>query len=227
MLNKQGTVLRNEGVYMKALIIANGHMESLEELEKLVRQHQLIICADGAVRHFRQVGKKPDVVVGDLDSIDQDDLEWVVENNITIERHERRKDYTDTEMAIQYAVRQGVKQITMTGMLGGRLDHTLGNLYLLEYIHDQSIAAAISEKSTEVRIVDNRLDTDWIVGETVSLVPLDLHVSGVFLTGFEYKLENATVNRGGTLCLSNVVNEPSQQVLVKSGRLLAIRNKKQ
>jgi len=210
---------------LETLLITNGIIESTEYLSELVKKNINIICADGAVRYLRSIQQLPSCVIGDLDSISQDDLDWIKNNDVPIVLYDTRKDYTDTELAIRYALELGSTTITLTGALGGRFDHSLGNLFLLVLIHKHNCVGIIHEMDYEIRLITKRETLDWKIGETVSFVPVSETVEEVTLTGFEYPLERETLYQGHTRSISNIVAQADQMVEVGSGMLLAIRNK--
>jgi thiamine pyrophosphokinase len=210
---------------MKSLVVTNGMIHSLKHLHKLCQIHQHIICADGAVRYLREIDVFPTVVVGDLDSIITEDLHWIHTKGIPVIQYDTRKDFTDTEIAVRYAMEKGAGSITMTGSFGSRMDHSLGNLYLLKFILDEGCEGLIDEAETEVRLISSRMTLSWIKGETVSFIPISEFVKGVTLKGFEYNLTYESIRMGSSRCLSNVVAEDFQEVDVEQGLLAAVRNK--
>jgi thiamine pyrophosphokinase len=210
---------------MKSLVVTNGIIHSLEHLHQLCLKHQHIICADGAVRYLRKIDVFPTIVVGDLDSIISEDLHWIHTNDIRVIQYDTRKDFTDTEIAVRYALDQGALSVTMTGSFGSRMDHSLGNLYLLKMVMDEGCEGLIDEAETEVRLISSLMTLSWIKGETVSFIPISEVVKGVTLRGFEYPVTHESIRMGSSRCLSNVVAEDSQEVEVEQGLLAAIRNK--
>lgn len=217
--------LKNGGGSLDALLITNGVIESTDYLSELVDKNKIVICADGAVRYLRSIKRLPSCVIGDLDSIDQDDLDWINNNEVPIVLFDTRKDYTDTELAVRYALEKGSTTITLTGAIGGRLDHSLGNLYLLVLISQHNCAGVIIEKEYEIRLITKRESLNWGIGETVSFVPVSETVKEVTVNGFEYPLEKENLYLGHTRSISNIVSDENQMVEVGGGMLLAIRNK--
>ena len=210
---------------MDTLVITNGVIESTHYLADLVLKHENIICADGAVRYLRSIQRLPSIVLGDLDSIDENDLNWIRDNGVPVVTFDVKKDYTDTELAIRYAIEQESKTITLTGALGGRIDHSLGNIYLLVLISQSNCSGIIIEEKQDIHLIDRQTLFHWKIGDSISFVPISPTVEGVTLHGFEYGLEEETLYLGHTRSISNVVVDENQMVTVESGMLLAIRNK--
>lgn len=210
---------------MQTLIITNGNIKKKHYLKTLAQEHDYVICADGAVRHLRAVGVLPSYVVGDMDSIREEDLHWLHENHVPIKKYDTNKDYTDTELAIRHAFDDGARRITLTGALGGRIDHCMGNIYLLAFIHQLGCMGKIVEWDAEVMVVSSHITMEWNVADTVSLIPFTESVEGVCIKGFKYPLVNETLLLGHTRGLCNVVSEQIQSVTIERGKLLVIRNK--
>ncbi|HET6845720.1 MAG TPA: thiamine diphosphokinase, partial [Anaerolineales bacterium] len=115
----------------RLIILANGVVPDLNAARALLREGDRILCADAGARHARALGLLPDLVVGDLDSLEPTDLQWLSENDVPVTQYPRDKDRTDLELAIQHGLEQAPESIVIIGALGARLDHTLGNLALL------------------------------------------------------------------------------------------------
>ncbi|SES66302.1 thiamine diphosphokinase [Natronincola peptidivorans] len=209
---------------MEVVIITNGQIDNLS-LYKPLMQNKYIICADGAARYLAALNIKPNLLVGDLDSISKEDLLWMKTQQVACEKFPSRKDETDTELAVEYALKLKAQSITMIGALGSRQDHSLANVMLLYKILKQGANGKIINTNNEITITDNRLDIEGKVGETISLLPLTEKVSGITLTGLEYPLENADITMGSTLGISNVFAKEKATVSLKEGVLLIIKSK--
>ena len=116
---------------LRILIFANGDLPDLAAARKLPAPDDLILCADGGSHHERALGLTPDALIGDLDSIAEEELAGVEGSKTAVVRVQRDKDETDLELAVNYALERDPAFIVIVGALGGRLDHTLGNIALL------------------------------------------------------------------------------------------------
>lgn len=172
---------------------------------------EAVICADGGAENALALGLKPDVVIGDRDSYGRADIALPAE-----------KDMTDMEACIDYALQTGFEEIALLGASGGRLDHFLGNIGLLERAGER---AFILDRNHEIRMANGR---PYTVGPPhryryFSVVPLDETVTGVTVTGAKYTLDHAALRRAATVGVSN---EPlpgqSLAVSVKNGKALLI-----
>ena len=109
---------------MNNTLIITAHVEYLHEIRLDYTQFNKIICADGGLLIAREIGLSPDLLIGDYDSMDIPDIDGIIKLPM-------EKDMTDTEAAIDLAVFYGATHVTILGGLGGRFDHTMGNLGML------------------------------------------------------------------------------------------------
>ena len=209
----------------RTVIIANGHLADPAEARRHIRPGDQVICADGGTHHARVMGIRPDVVVGDLDSLDPDLCSDLQAAGVRFEVHPKRKDETDLELALHLAVAEGADEIEILAMLGGRVDQSIANLLLL---------ARPEWASAWVRVAAEKGQTAWPVwggqettiegvpGDLLSLVPLAPLVVGVTLEGVEWPLQGATLRFGSTLTISNRLTAPMARLRVKEGLVLVV-----
>ena len=91
----------------------------------------LMVAADGGARVAKEYGVSLQVIIGDMDSVGEAELAVLDAEGTTILRYPAEKNETDLELALQWAVTQGLRWIRVFGAMGGRLDQTLANVYLL------------------------------------------------------------------------------------------------
>ncbi len=209
---------------MRALVFANGTLNEPGGIRDLLRTDDQIIAADGGARHCQRAGLLPQVVIGDFDSLSAAELMALESAGAQILRYPERKDFTDLELALQYAVSVGVSEALLFGALGDRWDQTLANLLL---------PAAPGLQSLQIRLVDGRQEISLLrpgaplaiqgkVGETVSLIPLGGDVQGITTSGLEYALHGETLYFGATRGISNLLVQEQATVQVEEGLLLCI-----
>ena len=206
-------------------IVSGGRLGDQSFFQKKIAQmgNCLIICCDGGVRHLQQRGIKPDVIIGDMDSIDPGHLESYSRHDVKIIKYPASKDFTDTELALDYAINLKPAAIYIWGALGGRLDHTLANVFLLEKTKTLPIKAYLIDEYCEVFLLSGDVTINESAGQTVSLIALSPQVEGITLRGFLYPLDNATLSMGESLAVSNIINGDEAKISVRSGNLLVIR----
>lgn len=183
----------------------------------------MVFCADGGYANAKAAGLEPDFLIGDWDSGEKPALD-VPCVTLPVE-----KDMTDLQAAMDEALSMGVMELLLCGCTGGRLDHTVCNLLLLEWLAERGGQGMVVDEDNEVRLLTPgvcRLE-DRPHYHYLSLVPLDHKISGVTLKGTRYPLERAELSRGDTLSISNEPKNPVLEITIGSGRALLIRSQKE
>jgi thiamine pyrophosphokinase len=204
------------------VIIANGNAPDSKLARQQVDHADLLLAADGGARHALALDLVPHFVIGDLDSLDDNDQERLRAGGTQFLVHPRAKDETDLELALLYAAEHGADPIVVIGALGGRLDQTLANVLLLtmpvligrdvRLIDGPQTAFVVREQAT----IHGRL------GDTVSLIPLGGDAKGVTTTGLAYPLVGGTIPFGPALGVSNEMTASAAQVQIRDGLLLCV-----
>jgi len=207
---------------VKAIIIANGQIYDSDFLRSLIAPTDLVICADGGASNALALGLQPQVVIGDLDSLDESVRSRLEKEHCEFIAHPARKDETDLELALYYAIEHGVDEILILGALGGRIDQTLANVLLLALPELRSVKAKILDGRQEVFLIRDEALIKGQMGDTLSLLPLTEEVTGIYTEGLEYPLENGTLHLGPALGVSNTLTSPQARVRVGQGLLLAV-----
>lgn len=191
---------------------------------KLLRKDDFLIGADSGALYLIRNNHRPDLAIGDFDSVSNSELTYIREGSHRTEAVDPvDKDHTDTELAFRRALDLKPTQILLLGALGGRLDHTLANLHLLVQAHRRGIPAEIADEYQTISMVTDHAVIEASDRSYVSLLPLTPQVSGIRLTGFQYPLEDATLSMGESLGISNRLIEPQGEIEVHDGWLLVIQ----
>ena len=204
---------------MRALIVLGGDAPDRLLLLSCAGYADLKIAADRGVEAFEGTGILPDLMVGDMDSVNPDTLARM-QQNVQVERLPVQKDDTDGVHALDQAIARGAKTITILGALGGRIDHAMANLMLLVRAHEKGAYAEILDEHMRIVRVDGEISLTGAKGDTFSLLPLG-RAEGVTLEGCEYHSEEELAFESGyPLGISNVICEDEARITVKSGDLL-------
>lgn len=211
-------------MYQKIIIVSGGRLVDPVFFQKKIAgmENHLVICCDGGARNFQYLGIKPDVIIGDMDSIDPAQLASYSAQGIKIIKYPTSKDFTDTELALDYALNLNPEEIFIWGALGGRVDHTLANVFLLCKGQEKGINTYLIDEYGEAFVLDKKAIFINEAGKTVSLLALSSRVTGITLKGFLYSLEKSTLQMGETRGVSNIINEDRASISVRSGKLLVI-----
>ncbi len=183
-----------------------------------------VLAVDSGLHLATRLGLAVDVVIGDLDSVDQDLLSRALRRGVETEVHPRDKDHTDLALALAHAARLGSRRIVVVGGAGGRLDHGLANLHALAdpSLADIEVVAHFGGADvTVVRQVTRPLDGP--VGGLVSLIAVDGPARGVTTQGLRWDLADAVLDPTSTRGVSNELLTPPAHVTVADGVLLAIQ----
>ena len=206
---------------MNVFIFLNGSKSSSkfyrEHFETCRKEQDKVVCADGGYKLARQCGVKPDLVVGDLDSLGNDEIEKGVE----IRAYPRKKDYSDFELAMQSAEEMAPEWIYVYGALGGRKDHELTNILLLTSVKQSTV---FIEEGLEIYGVHEELLLLDKKNCVCSLLALGgpCHVKEI--RGFAYALKDEVLypsSRG----LSNIITKDEAVISLIQGNLIAVVNR--
>jgi len=210
---------------LKGLIISSGDVANYKLLVKLLESHDFILCADGGIRHLMAVGAIPHLLIGDLDSVSKAGMNYINKNNIKLLKYPVMKDETDTELALDYLIREGFDEITLVGVTGSRMDHTLSNIFLLKGLNDKGIKGKIVDENNIIYYSDDYIRVERKEGFYTSVVPISNKGAKVTLQGFLYPLENHLIKFGSTLGVSNQIVNEYGVVKIIEGECLIITSK--
>jgi thiamine pyrophosphokinase len=193
---------------------------------KDIQPNDVYVGADRGALFLVQHGIKPDIAMGDFDSVNSEELALVQRNSKHLLSCDPvMKDLTDTEMAFNWALTQKPKEIIMHGALGTRMDHSLANVHLLLKALHHNILCTIVDPFNRVRLINQSVKLEQTTRySNVSLLPLSLEVTGITLQGFQYPLNEATLSIGQSLGISNCIIEPFGLIRISQGLLLVIES---
>ena len=212
---------------MKVCIVLNGEVKDYNKTKEIILEenYNYIIGADGGCNHLFKMNITPNYIVGDLDSIKREVIEYYENKNVTFKRYPSHKDETDSEICIYLAKLLGADEIDIFAALGGRIDHTLANIGLMNYIKENNMKPRILTSEEEILMVKNEtINLKGKRGDTISVISINGESKGVTLKKLEYPLDNATVNHLSPLGISNVMLEDECIISIKDGCALIIRN---
>lgn len=207
---------------MDVLIVGSGSVESTELLQQTASLAQLLICADGGARYFMQSEMTPHVLLGDFDSIDASLLHAYEKEGVELVKYPARKDYTDMELALDYAAEHGATRVFIMGAMGSRIDHSLSNLQLLHKLLEKGIRGVILNENNRVYLIQDKIKISRMEEYKLSLLPATPVVEGVTTEGLAWPLFNYTMKMGTGIGISNEFAEETATIRISSGRLYVI-----
>ncbi len=200
------------------MIVGGAGIREYQRIRESLRGDDWFVYCDGGLKHVQELGREPNLIVGDFDSHEQPetDTETIV---LPCE-----KDDTDTVYAVKEAVRRGFRDFLLIGVTGERFDHTFGNISLLLYLDSQGIPACILDDYSEMRIVSRETaevkeDCSWF-----SLLNISGTAKGITIRGAKYPLTDGEITSEYQYGISNeVLPGETARVSVREGRLLLVK----
>lgn len=210
--------------HFNTIVIVGGGKVSTSVLSD-VRESDYVIGVDHGAAWLLGHRVIPDIAIGDFDSVSDWQMQIIKRQSKRMDIYPKKKNKTDMELAIEYAIGLHPKEVTIYGAIGDRLDHTMANIHLLEKLLENGIAGVIRDESNEVRIVTSQLKVKKEARfPYVSILPVTEAVE-VTLDGFAYDLSHTIIHRGQTIGISNEIREDEATIEVHSGKALMIRSR--
>ena len=202
----------------RCVIVGGAGIREYQRIRESLRGDDWFVYCDGGLKHVQELGREPNLIVGDFDSHEQPetDTETIV---LPCE-----KDDTDTVYAVKEAVRRGFRDFLLIGVTGERFDHTFGNISLLLYLDSLGIPACILDDYSEMSIISRgtaevKEDCSWF-----SLLNISGTAKGITIRGAKYPLTDGEITSEYQYGISNeVLPGETVRVSVREGRLLLVK----
>lgn len=218
---------------MRAIIVADGDVRPGPALRDALAQRTAVpgptyvVAADGGALKATALGLRPDLVVGDGDSLALERIAELRRDGVEVVIHPADKDESDTELAVRAALARGATSIVILGAFGGsRLEHSVANLMLPTLPDLAHLDVALIDGPSTARVIGvagvGHAVISGQLGDYVSLLPLGERVDGVTTEGLRFALADATLVQGSTRGLSNELADVRGAVRTRSGRLAVI-----
>ena len=206
----------------RTIIFANGELPDIEKARALLKVDDYIICADGGTRHALALGLKPNLIVGDLNSVTDVELKIA---SAKIVQYPRNKNETDLELALNHALVKKPSSILIIAALGNRLDQTLGNISLLSDPRLSTLDCQLDDGAEEVFLCRGQSKVEGRRGDIVSLIPWNGAVKGISTHGLRWSLNNESLFPNKTRGISNEMLDEIAEVNIEFGLLLIIHRR--
>lgn len=202
----------------RCVIIGAAPINNYSRIKKYLRKDDYIIVCDGGLKHLKELDITPNLIIGDFDSHEKPVTET---ETITLPR---AKDDTDSFYAAKEALKRGFKDFMLAGLIGARLDHSLVNVSVLLYLHDNNAHAFIADDYSEMEIAGSepvKISDEY---KYFSLITLNGKADGVTVTNAKFPLNSGTITPSYQYATSNeVIPGTTAEVSVKKGKLLLIK----
>lgn len=207
----------------RALVVTNGYNDT-EFLKKIHSMYDLIISADGAANKLHRAGIKPDIMVGDFDSIDERVLKRYSEMGVELVRLRPDKDFSDTQISIEEAHGRGYCNIDLVGAFGSRWDHSIGNLNLLFWAYKNNISLRLIAPTNSILYCGQGEHTfEPKVNHYWSCLAL-FEDALVDIVDMKYSGMDVLIKQGESIGLSNEFLECEGKLNIKKGSILVVQS---
>ena len=179
----------------------------------------MIFC-DSGLKHLENLQVQPSLIVGDFDSHENPNL--AVETIVL----PCEKDDTDTVFAVKEAIKRGFDDFVLIGVVGARLDHTLGNVSILLYLDSLGKKGCIIDDYSEMEIISDKPVSVSDRYSFFSLLNITGCAKGITITGAKYPLVDGEITCEYQYGVSNeVLPGQTAVVSIKEGKLLLVMDR--
>lgn len=209
----------------RCVVLSAGLFRDPEILRRLLRKEDWFVAADGGLRLAKALDVQPDLLVADFDSVEESSAASLAAGAEVV-RLPVEKDCTDTLAAVQIALKRGYRNFLLLGCTGGRLDHTLANIAVLQYLLENGTNAQLADENNLLRLVKpGHYTIPSQNGYKLSLLPYAGNVEGVTLRGAAYPLRDATLTTAFPLGVSNEFVDEAVEISFTQGILMIFLSK--
>ena len=207
-----------ENIKKRCVIVGGADVKDYARIGKVLSDDDYVIYCDSGLNHLELLGRKPDLIVGDFDSHSnpKSDVETIV---LPCE-----KDDTDTVFAMKEGIRRGYQEFLLIGVVGKRMDHSLGNISILLYLDALGMRGQILDDYGEMLIVSQKAEYVSDDYAYFSLLNISGVARGVTIENAKYSLNNAEITCEYQYGVSNeVLPGKTAKITVAEGKLLLIK----
>ncbi|MHB8962523.1 MAG: thiamine diphosphokinase [Saccharofermentanales bacterium] len=198
---------------MLGLISLGGHCIYNEKLKEICAKAEFVVAADGGMKHLAALGIRPDILVGDMDSISGTLLMNVQSDpGIEVVRYDTRKNMTDSEIAVQNAISHACSSLLLIGASGSRPDHVLSNQMMAASIAQKGIPCILTDGITSIFTVTAEnspfrypLQGLRVDADVISIIPVIGDARNLSIRNLEYPLPEPFLAFGSTRAVSNTI----------------------
>ncbi len=206
---------------MRAFIYSGGEIFP-QFITECPEDDDIIIAADSGYKNAKRLGVTPKILIGDFDSLKArpDDVDEIIDLPC-------EKDVTDTQYAVDVALKRGANEIYIICGTGGRFDHAISNMCLLEGLYKKGVRGVIVSGQNRIRYIK---DTGIIIirdknYKYFSVLAADEKVKGVSIEGGKYPLSKKTLTRVDQFAVSNEIEKNAALITVKKGGIYIVESR--
>ena len=215
---------------MNAIIVTGGDID-LSLLENYIAENKedVIISVDAAITKLEKINVIPHIMVGDFDTLSDDErLKKYTDLSVEIVKHDPVKDFSDSELAVDRAIGEGIRKIAVFGALGKRFDHAFANILILQKYKKLGANITIYDRYNKIYVISNHftLEREKLWGKYISFFSLEGKNFMEKLEGVKYPIKNRIIDNIATpsLYISNEIKDDKLEAAF-SGDLLVVESR--
>ena len=205
----------------RCVIVGGADICNYDVIREKLRDEDYVIFCDSGLKHLEQLRVTPGLIVGDFDSHENPCM--AVETIVL----PCEKDDTDTVFAVKEAIKRGYVDFLLIGVIGARLDHTLGNVYILEYLDELGLKGKIIDDYSEMELVSREpayVDDSYAFFSLINITGI---ARGITIENAKYPLNNGEITCSYQYGVSNeVLPSKRAKISIKDGKVLLIKDYK-
>ncbi len=202
----------------RCVIVGGADINSYDRVKSYFLEDDYFIFCDSGLKHKDNFDVDANLIVGDFDSYDNPNanVETIVLPTV--------KDDTDTVYAVKEGLNRGYKEFLLVGCIGERIDHTLGNISILQMLDNNGASGVIVDDYSEMELVKNEIKRVPDSFSYFSLINIYGSAKGISIKNAKYLLDNAEITTDYQYGISNEVVKGSEAMIsVNEGALLLVK----
>lgn len=206
-------------MYKTVVIVCNGDNYRESKIINACKDADYIISVDGGLGILDRLSIIPDLIIGDMDSVDKDLLKKY--DKVELDIYPADKDFTDSELAIKKAITLNPVKIIIFSAIGNYIDHSFANLFNLLRNYSNAIDMRIVTDNSEIFPLLNEKIINNANGRRFSFFPFG-DVKGLDLQGFMYTFNGESNLSRLEYSVSNVIIADSASIKIDEGMIICV-----
>lgn len=208
----------------KCILICAGDL-TLGEIPR--SEEDLVIAVDGGLGYCGVLEIEPDLIIGDFDSVSENEAEAIksLEQQIPDRciRLPREKDDTDTLAALREGLKCGYRDFRIYAGTGGRFEHTLANIQCLLFLKNNDACGYMVDGTGMMLVIkDETVHFKKNLEGMLSVFSLEEESRGITIEGMKYNLQDAVIRNDYPIGISNEFIGEESSIAVEDGTLVCI-----